>query len=464
MSPGRLWRSTGDMIVRKNLVMIHLESISRANLWQFRHELNAVWRLMEKSTQFTRFYTSSCSTQMTTADVYNGFAGGYDHCAHFKGSLKKLREEIAGLPGWFASFGWEWWYFGSSLYHAPSVSKSTLTHVENNPNLPALANSFLNECAKRKETNTPFAAYFWDATSHLAFTCKPKNEAQSVQERMRVAYSLINASFTRIIDGLRELDLLKDTVILVFGDHGDEPWGHGLNQGYCHSIAPYSGICWTPMFIYDQAVTPSITDRLVSAIDLSPTIANYMMRYVPEWNEKQKLNRASILRNDSVYGVGKDVFSKRRKLAYSQNMFALQAEYDDPERGMIKGYAVTDGTYRLVVSSGGNNPGAGGMELFYEQMDPTNSRNLLDFFTLDEKGCITAFNPPPGTTGKHFIYSFRQPQIESIEKVFRRLKHALHRFIRRKESRAMQFLEGTEYHVFPEDAFTRSKQRLFGGY
>lgn len=412
---------------------------------------------MSIATQFTRFYANSCSTTMTMQDFWSGASNSFDHLAHYHGCFQKRIKH----PSVFAvllSLGWNTGYFGSSPFNSAAVKRSG-RHVDvNDTNLPKLVESMLREFKHAKARGRPFAAYYWDDTSHLAFPCEPKNAAESIQERMSVAYRLIDAGVARVLKGIIDLGLWDDTIIVGFGDHGDEPWTHGLNRGYAHSIAPYTGIVWTPMFIFDSSQPASVTDRIASVIDLKEMIVGYMTRDV-KLSEEEKAN-IDAHRTVAAFS-GFDVFSRPRTFAVSQNLFALQLEYDDPERGMTKNYAVTDGTYRLVVSSGGETPRLGGMELFYEQMDPTNGRNLLDFFQLDEDGEIIEFKPPPDAVGKHFFYSFRPEQTRTIIEAFTEMKKYLKRVIRIKEGDALHLVtHREEYHLFPDSSFTRAKARL----
>jgi hypothetical protein len=267
----------------------------------------------------------------------------------------------------------------------------------------------------------------------------------------------------RILTGLLELGLWEQTVIIGFGDHGDEPWSHGVNRGYCHAIAPYSSICWTPMFIFDNGEHQGMSEKLVSLVDLNHTIGSFMTRGVTDIPSEDRKKRDAALE----IGEGCDILTQQRSFVFSQNMFALQLEHSDPERGMEKGYAITNGDYRLVVSSGGPEGKRYGMELFCDQIDPTNSRNLLDFFELDEQGEIIAFRCPPDATGMQFRQSFRPAQTDSIIKAFHMLKPQLIRFIRTKEIKALEKLEMRgkkpnegEYHCFPEKAFLKARMRF----
>jgi hypothetical protein len=157
---------------------------------------------------------------------------------------------------------------------------------------------------------------------------------------------------------------------------------------------------------------------------------------------------------------GIDALNEKRELAFSQNLFALQLECSDPERGLTKGYSVTDGDYRLVVSSGGADPRNGGLEFYCDRVDPTNSRNLLDFFRLDSHGGIAAFSPPPEAVNREFALTFNPEAAAHLTGVYHKLKKALYEFVRGKEERALPFNPGPR-HVMPESVFRHSRKRLF---
>jgi hypothetical protein len=315
-------------------------------------------------------------------------------------------------------------HFGSSAY---SPIRETITPswaMVSNPDLAYLCESALAQMKNAKENGAPFLAYFWDFSSHLACPNLRKDSANGVGERLRMAYSLVDSSLNRLLSGLARIGLWDETIIVGFGDHGDEPWSHGLNRGYCHGTAPYASMVWTPMFLFDpENFQPAITDRLSSMVDVKPTVMGLLF---PEQPSRMPRTRHS----------GFDLMREKRELAFSQNMFALQREQSDPEQGMLKGYAVTDGKYRLVVVSGGRKPKNGGMGLYCDQEDPANSLNLLKFFKLDREGEIRRFAPPPEAVAKHFACVFGPAQVESLRNAFLRLKPALREFIRDKEAGA----------------------------
>jgi len=69
---------------------------------------------------------------------------------------------------------------------------------------------------------------------------------------------------------LGKYNVLKDSVIIITADHGDEFGEHG---GLSHDGKMYSELINIPLFIYSNNRTQSeACDKLVSHIDISPTI------------------------------------------------------------------------------------------------------------------------------------------------------------------------------------------------
>ena len=417
------------MAKAKNLLFLHLESISRTNLWQYRNELGTVWRLMSESLQFNRFFTTSTSTDMTMTDLIYGDSSVKDASPTYQTS-----KAVRNMPGFSRYFDWprpnhNLYTFHSSPYSRASENVGPAGAYLNLPDLPAMCERSLQHLAKCKHDGRNFIAYFWDDSSHLAFVSQYKEQAKSVAERMRVAYALVDASLNRLLSGLIELGLWDDTIIIGFGDHGDEAWSHGLNRGYCHSLPPYASLVWTPMFIFHpKRFAPGITGQLASMVDLKDTAHGLLFPDAPP-----------PARNTPFAGV--DLFREKREFAFSQNMFALQREYSDPEQGMVKGYAVTDGNYRLLAHSGGKNRGEGGLALYCDQADPANSLNLLRFFRLGREGDIRGFSPPPDAVAKHFTGTFGSAQVEELGAAYARLRETLRNFVRDKEDWALRQYE-----------------------
>jgi arylsulfatase A-like enzyme len=85
--------------------------------------------------------------------------------------------------------------------------------------------------------------------------------------------TMIDDSVGRILSTLKNLGLEDDTMIVYTSDHGDMMGDHGM---ILKGWLPYKGILNVPLIFKVPGVTKtgSVSDSLVSAVDLAPTILN----------------------------------------------------------------------------------------------------------------------------------------------------------------------------------------------
>lgn len=301
------------------------------------------------------------------------------------------------------------------------------------------------------KSGKPFFLLFYTEVSHMALEDAYKAGAATLAERFVRSYRILDVGIRALLAMLEELNVLRDAVIVGYGDHGDEFWSHDLNRGYCHCIPPYASQVWTPFFIYDNGENARDVDTMLSTPDMAHTLIRKLIPgYVPD---------KAILGKEPPF-QGSDAEAREDGLIFSQNLFPVQLEYDDPEKGLKKGYSVTDGVYRLVVTSDGDRRQDGGLELFYDRLDPFNSRNLLNFFTLNGKGEIAEFRPPPEATGSEFDILFNSASVEHLIRTYDRLRAALRDFVRRKEEVALPFRTGENFHLMSDRSFSIAKKRV----
>ena len=94
---------------------------------------------------------------------------------------------------------------------------------------------------------------------------------------VKLLKKLYDAHVREIDDGVKDffgilekLNLLKDSVIIITSDHGDEFGEHG---GLSHDGKMYKELVNVPLLIYEPArETADVSDLLVSTLDIPPTI------------------------------------------------------------------------------------------------------------------------------------------------------------------------------------------------
>ena len=150
---------------------------------------------------------------------------------------------------------------------------------------------------------------------------------------------------------LEGLDVLKDSVVFITSDHGDEFGEHG---GLSHDDKMYSELIDVPLIIYDPSRDgKEICDTLVSNLDIPPTILN-MFGLEPEktfqgqslipvesYPEKGCFGEALFHEVGKGEDINRDIYSYREndlKIIYRANLNAWEMydlEKDPGERENI---------------------------------------------------------------------------------------------------------------------------------
>ncbi|MBL7176501.1 MAG: sulfatase-like hydrolase/transferase [Desulfobacteraceae bacterium] len=180
--------------------------------------------------------------------------------------------------------------------------------------------------------------------------------------------TMIDDSVGRILSTLEKLGLDDDTLIVYTSDHGDMMGDHGmLLKGWI----PYKGILHVPLIFKAPGVTKagSVSDSLISAVDLAPTILNLCnIDEEAQPPDMQGLDYTEILKNPG-----------------QRLRDCCLIEVDETDSGLLKAipgsgkaagrlkYLITD-RYSLTVFDGHSGYG----DLFDLQEDPHELNNLWD--------------------------------------------------------------------------------------
>lgn len=441
----------------KNLVVLPLEGVSQTLFWQYREAMPFLWKLSQHSVMFRRFYSNSTSAFHSFCDFMHGDSSELDHNIRYPSEKGCLLGRQRNLFGILRENGYEVLgiqhgetrppYLRDNMLGAwPETCGEFHWHDEYDP-FYAETFEFIE---KAKSTGSRFGLYFSDRAGTVTDNCLEKRESLLYHERFHKGYSLLDQSVRKLLEKLASLSLLDDTIVAVYGPYGMDPFKHGLFAGKVHTIDPYADMCWTPMFLYNNNRDPKIVDPLASVIDMKETLLGLVLPEKPQEFERGAFSGINLL---TTY----------RDVVFTQNLFALERENEGPARGLMKSYAATDGDQRLIVSSSGGFPDDGGMELFYDPRDPSNTRNLLDFFTMDDKGVLKAFGNP-NATHSHFGLAFRPDKPEQLIRpmvnAYATMRDVLKRLIIVKEQEALRHCaQPSAAKLFDEAMFVRKRRR-----
>jgi hypothetical protein len=91
--------------------------------------------------------------------------------------------------------------------------------------------------------------------------------------RYRVVARDIDVQFGRMLDGLRDLGIFDDTVVLFVSDHGE---GLGREGFWVHSVFLWESLIHVPLLLKAPGLSPAAIDDVVSLVDIAPTLARSM--------------------------------------------------------------------------------------------------------------------------------------------------------------------------------------------
>lgn len=419
----------------KNLVIIHLESVSHEVLHKFSREFPALNHVMSRSKQFTSFFSSATSSIMGVSDFLYGDTFEIDHFTCFDENVGKIRNMQCNLFSLLRQAG----YCTGSIGY-PRIWRDDLSNFgiwDTGGEVFRWVNTYDIFCQYidkfLADSDHPFALYVWNQISHLHYTDAIKQQGTTAYDQIRIGYSCLNDTVAYIWQLLEKRGLLDNTIILGFGDHGDDFWTHSLNGGFCHGVEPYSNLIWNPMFIYNFYQEPGLIDELASLVDLKRTCLGLVGVKDPD---------------QFAYG-GIDLFHFRNKVVYSQNLCANQ----QPNKFLTKSFSATNDRYHMIVSERG-------LELYNFRLDPTNHNNLLNFF--DIKGREEMHFNNRGATHVHFSEVFSEDQIKDIKTNYRILLNSLMDRVRlknemlAKEKRRFLFDMGNFIKIKPRKYYWRN--------
>jgi arylsulfatase A-like enzyme len=86
----------------------------------------------------------------------------------------------------------------------------------------------------------------------------------------------VDRGFGRVLEALRQQDLLDQTLIVLTSDHGEEFGEHGLVGWHSHSL--YEELLWVPLIfrLPDARFAGQRQDRRVRSIDIAPTLLDLL--------------------------------------------------------------------------------------------------------------------------------------------------------------------------------------------
>lgn len=409
----------------KNLLVIHLESVSWQQINAFPEAFPNLLRVTGSSQRFNWFISSATSTQMAMAATLYG--SDYELDANTSLANIEFADNNPSLFNLLKKAGYTTQFSALNARH--SDEKPLLTGFANSLPSVRAADNFSELLADMNQLFDcqPFALYFWNMTTHVEQLSALNLNEEGLDGQIEQALAEADRVLGELFETLKNRGLLDNTTIVMFGDHGDDYWTHGFQGGLLHATAPYLPIVHTPLFICDPSLKPLVNNKMASSIDLLPTCIHLL----------------GLEADLEFRHAGKNLLKGVRDIAFSQNLLGNQPDFALQQPA--KFFSVTDSSYHLMVSREG-------LEFFNHRLDPTNHCNLLQFFDMGTEGEIVFRNSAAMHPHFRAALQFNPQAISHIQARFEYLRKSLMNHVLEK-SRYVQSVSDWPYRIFDPQVF-----------
>jgi choline-sulfatase len=172
-------------------------------------------------------------------------------------------------------------------------------------------------------------------------------------------------SLELLVNKLKELGILQNTLIIVISDHGEEFWDHGWTahgQSLYQELAHCAFVMWNPHLL----PTPRRIDNPVQLIDVMPTVLDLLGLRIPQIVEGQSL--APLARGRPF---------QRRSPVMTSRFAHPGAQPDGPIReNRTDTFALIDAKWKLIYRDKAAKAGLNRVELYDRVADRAERRNV----------------------------------------------------------------------------------------
>lgn len=376
----------------KNVVLFHLESLN--NLFYLMHPecFPNLLELANNGTSFSKYYSSATSTLMVITDLFFQDTNQFENSTYLE-DIYSITPVKKSFTDSFYNNGYNLHYFviGKNIDYGSEPAEVFVNKVspyfkynyfESPKNIYSELENIINE--------KPFFLFVQDDESHISqIHTYEDNSDLSSYELYKYRYKRIDEAIGQIIKALKDNNIFDDTIIMLYGDHGDELYWHNLYEGYTHAIEPYSNLIYCPLIVHGA---PGDLQEKRSQL-LTTTNLGDMLLYSADLKESFS-NTAYV---------------------FSRNLFRNQGLCLDK---FNKSYSVTDGNYLLIVSNNG-------LEMYMNTIDYSSKCNILNFFKL-KNNKIYYNSVFDFLMSSHYKYFMTKKTIEDITAEFSLLREKLY--------------------------------------
>lgn len=337
--------------------MVHLESLNSITYYLHRGLCPTLRKWEEKSLSFSRYFSTATSTLMVLSDLAYGGLLQNEPCESMRSGLDKYCYKSSLLDD-LQKRGYRVKALGYPEIAGTEVGLGNARHfVGFDVDMESTASyeAYMQALDETMTAKAPFAVLACSYIGNIGYYGHMQDIADKTGfELWESACVQRDRCVKELMDILERKNLLGNTTVIFYGDHGDDICAHGKHQGLLHVFEPYASLIHTPFWIYDSRLRPGETEVLCDTTDIR-LMAERLLQ-APE------------------SGMGslrvKDLGLPYRRYSLGRSSYAAQKVR---ERSFHKGYSVTDGNFLFLA-------GNQGMELYHMGMDEGCQHNLLDYF------------------------------------------------------------------------------------
>ncbi len=159
--------------------------------------------------------------------------------------------------------------------HLPFVAPTRFWELYDREKIPLAPNPFLPKDSPIMAMNSAYelkGCYDLEHVKHPSVDSLTESEARLLKHGYYASVSFVDACFGKLMQGLKDLGLDKNTIVVVWGDHG---WKLGEHGSWCKQTN-YNIDTRVPLLVHvpGQKTTGVPCERLVELVDLYPTVCD----------------------------------------------------------------------------------------------------------------------------------------------------------------------------------------------
>lgn len=388
----------------RNILLIHLESLNYMNYQINKRFFPTMQKWEQKSLSFSKYFSTATSTMMVMSDMAYGGLLQNEPCDSMVDGLRKYCYQESYLDR-LKERGYQVKIVGYPVDGSGDVTGCNQRHFMGYTVDMEELESYKDYMRSLQDAMTkeePFAVWTCNYINNISFNRGIEAiGSQTGMERWESGYWYMDQYVHDLMDILERKDLLQQTMVIFYGDHGDDIFAHGRHSGLMHAIEPYEALIHTPFWIYDSRFASGTIDALIDTTDIGGLVEQ--MLSLPEQNLDMKALKLPA-----------------RNYSLSRNVYAAQKVR---ESSFHKAYSLTDGRFLFLT-------GNQGMELYHIGMDAPCQHNLLDYFDFNDN-TLSLNNAAYERIAFHFRSLIDKSALLQIEQVFYECRTQLMKEVKR---------------------------------